>query len=185
MKIAGDLTHDLTVSDIAISKKVEKIFISFIAELKKISPTDSPLERIKTIVALIQDLERGHYFMDRNCMTAYVLLMDLVIAEGLPPPMLANVNYLDGCSVQEGVEAVLEGMETTLHLVSHPNEEQNGISTKENLLTYSPRTTTILSKKQVSNFIEMRKTLQSAPQKIATIQSTNFSPYGKQYVGAA
>lgn len=83
-----------------------------------ISQSYSPLDKLSSIVVLIQSLEQLHMFYDANCRTLCMLLLNhLLLMNGLPLCIQFNPNRFDMCSHHELVQSVIQGMENTFTLL--------------------------------------------------------------------
>jgi hypothetical protein len=93
--------------------------VEFINEYNNaISESYSLLDKLNSIVVLIQSLEQLHMFYDANCRTLCMLLLNhLLLMNGLPLCIQYNPNRFDMCSHHELVQSVIQGMENTFTLL--------------------------------------------------------------------
>lgn len=102
-----------------VAIELRKHALSFIERFNKtIIRNISPLEKLRAIVRLVQDLEQLHMFDDGNCRTLCMLLLNhLLINHDFPLCILQNPNGFDALSEDELIEQVIAGMENTFILI--------------------------------------------------------------------
>lgn len=82
------------------------------------------------IVTAIRKIDRLHPFHDRNIMTCYVLLNQMLLQNKLSPTILHEPNNFDGYTVEQLVEQVQKGM-VTFHYVKENGVYPGSVSTAE------------------------------------------------------
>lgn len=77
---------------------------------QNIKPLTDEKQKLKEIVNLCQQLERGHGFRDGNARTFGVLLLNqLLLENNLSPCIMLDPNHFDGLSKDELVNQILKG----------------------------------------------------------------------------
>jgi hypothetical protein len=77
-------------------------------------------DKLRVIVDFIQELERIHPFYDGNGRTFYILLQRLLIQNEFLPTIMKNPNHIDGCSAEEVMLEIREGILFTQQLIDNP-----------------------------------------------------------------
>lgn len=92
-----------------------KIIKSYNTLMPKLSLS---IDKLHCIVKTIRDLKQLHMFVDGNCRTFCMLLLQhLLINNGFPFCILSDPNRFDTCSLDELAISVLEGMENYFNLI--------------------------------------------------------------------
>ncbi len=95
---------------------MEEIINSYSKTLK--TAGDNPFKILWAIIEFIQNCEQLHPFLDANCRTFCMLLLNnLLMRHGFPPAILKDPNNFDGHSVSELLDQVLQGMENSFKLI--------------------------------------------------------------------
>jgi len=101
--------------DKRLTQALEKLIENFNTAIKAAVEAH---DKLKLIVAFIQDCEHLHPFADANCRTFCMLLLNhLLMKHSFPPAILADPNRFDAFSNAELVEEVIQGMQNTLTLI--------------------------------------------------------------------
>jgi hypothetical protein len=116
-----------------VKKYIEEIMthllIEFYTNMQKKPIT--PIEKLKLIISLVRDMEQLHPFPDANCRTLCMLyLNDLLITNGFPPAILRDSNRFDGCTIDELLKDVIEGMRNTLD-IQGGKKDLAGVTTED------------------------------------------------------
>jgi hypothetical protein len=110
-----------------LEQEVEAYILNYQSKIKTII---SPLEKIRCIAEVIQDLEQKHPFDDVNCRTICMLTLNhLLLQNGFPLAILKDANRFDAYSIDELIEEIIKGMENTFELIE--TGRLFGISTDE------------------------------------------------------
>lgn len=98
-----------------VTQAFEKLILNYNHAIKK---TENVLEKLDVIIQFIQDSEQLHPFLDGNCRTLCMLLLNhLLLQHGFPPVILDDPNQFDCLSLQELRQKVICGMENTIELI--------------------------------------------------------------------
>lgn len=114
------------------SEEIEKIATIAIDQYgTNITLASEPIEKLRSIIEFIVNLERMHPFADANTRTFSMLLLNReLIRQGFSPTILYDPNRMAGYSVDELMNEVTQGMER-FQQVSLSNTQELGLSTTE------------------------------------------------------
>lgn len=101
---------------------------------------DASERALNIICSAIQKLERMHPFIDGNCRTfCMVLLNGLLMQHGFKPAILNDPNDFDGHSIEELVALVKQGIARTDGLLLHPTDINDVDDAPEKLIAYASK----------------------------------------------
>lgn len=84
----------------------------------RIQAASTQKEKIYAIVQLVQDCEQIHPFLDFNCRSLCIILLNILLRQqNLPLAILGDPNRFDAYSTEELYQEVLTGMENTFELI--------------------------------------------------------------------
>ncbi len=86
---------------------------------EQIVTAKSPAERIGLVDQLTHEIEILHLFSDVNCRTAYLIMNQLLLANGIMWSILYNPNRIDAYSAQERQEQMAMGIHRFLFLCNN------------------------------------------------------------------
>jgi len=97
---------------------LDKKMDEFLSEFEKeISKAKTPRDKLRAIIVFIQDCEQIHFFLDLNCRTLCMNLLNfLLLSHGFPTAILRDPNMLDGFSVDQLIEETIQGMDRALRV---------------------------------------------------------------------
>ncbi len=124
---------------------LNSMMATFIGKFERsVVGTTNKFLKLRAIVSFIKRAEQLHPFLDANCRTLCMLLLNhLLIKHGFPLAILPDPNRFDMCSVDELVEDVMKGMENTFDLIA--SRKLFGVKTDEIVDRYSRKPSTRLS----------------------------------------
>ncbi len=97
---------------------------------KSIQSAKTPLDTLLAIIKYAQFCEQLHPFIDGNCRTFGMLMLNhLLMRNGFPPAILENPNRLDAFSEKQLLVEVINGMQNTLKLIKE--KKLFNVDTKE------------------------------------------------------
>lgn len=124
----ASILHDAIVRHVGDIKYISEV--NFIDDLEdncqkaldeynqNINRLDAPMDKLRCIVKVVQKLEQIHLFIDANCRTyCMILLNHLLAVNGLPLCILPDPNRFDLFSVEELMDDVIRGMQNTFTLI--------------------------------------------------------------------
>jgi hypothetical protein len=95
----------------------QKMIKDYLISIKVIT---QPIDKIKRIVEFVTECEQSHPYLDGNCRTFCVLMLNyLLMQNNFPPVIMDDPNKFDMCDVNTLVETVISGMQATLSLLKH------------------------------------------------------------------
>ena len=98
----------------ALDEQMQALIVEYHHQMIK---AKHPEAKLRAMVSFIQQCEQLHPFLDGNCRTFCMLLLDhLLIKNGFPPAILQNPNRFDARSQNELFDDVVHGMRQTLDL---------------------------------------------------------------------
>lgn len=123
---------------ILVSNEVDKAISKYNLFAKD---SNTPLEKISSIVEVIHTLEDIHMFTDANCRTLCMITMNHLLHNlGLPLSFINDANRFDAKSQIELIETIIEGMENVFRLIQ--TKTLNNIHTSD-LLALADKANTI------------------------------------------
>ncbi|MHB1949756.1 MAG: hypothetical protein ACYCQI_16785 [Gammaproteobacteria bacterium] len=110
----------------ALNKCVDILITNYHKEIKE---AKHPLDKLKVITYLIRELEQLHPYLDGNCRTFCMLLLNFLLMKNhFQPAILKDPNRFDGLGINELMDDIITGMNNTLNLITY--KKLFGIKTK-------------------------------------------------------
>ncbi len=100
--------HSRNLKNSSTEETIQTIIDSYNTTISQVA---SDKDKLKTIIKMVSELDRFHFFQDGNGRTATIVAQRELIRQGFSPVVLEDPNRLDGFSQEELFEEFVKGME--------------------------------------------------------------------------